>query len=79
MNSMELSPRYLSEQDCVLIVTDHSAYDYDLIVAHAPLVVGTRNATQAVTIGRQKVVRRKNGVLQPILLGIARRMLRRFR
>jgi UDP-N-acetyl-D-glucosamine dehydrogenase len=31
--------------DCVLIVTDHSDYDYRWIVQHASLVVDTRNAT----------------------------------
>ena len=32
-------------QDCVVIVTDHSAYQYDWIARHAPLIVDTRNAT----------------------------------
>ena len=33
--------------DCVVIVTDHSAFDYDALVASAPLVVDTRNAIKA--------------------------------
>ena len=33
MSSQELTPAYLGAQDCVLIATDHSAYDYDFIVA----------------------------------------------
>jgi UDP-N-acetyl-D-mannosaminuronate dehydrogenase len=41
----------------VLIVTDHSAYDYDWIVANSPLVVDTRNATRKVTAGREKIVK----------------------
>ena len=44
MASQELTPEYLAAQDCVLIATDHSAYDYDFIVEHSPLVVDTRNA-----------------------------------
>ncbi|MCA9094407.1 MAG: nucleotide sugar dehydrogenase, partial [Planctomycetaceae bacterium] len=32
MDSQELTPEYLASQDCVLISTDHSAYDYDFIV-----------------------------------------------
>ena len=32
--------------DCVVIVTDHSQYDYAEIVAKARLVVDTRNATK---------------------------------
>jgi UDP-N-acetyl-D-glucosamine dehydrogenase len=35
----------VARQDCVLIVTDHSAFDYDLIAEHAKLIVDTRNAT----------------------------------
>ena len=30
--------------DCVLLVTDHSVYDYPFIMKHSPLVVDTRNA-----------------------------------
>jgi UDP-N-acetyl-D-glucosamine dehydrogenase len=55
MQSQELTPPYLSSQDCVLIATDHSAYDYDFIVQHSALVLDTRNATRNVTRGREKV------------------------
>jgi UDP-N-acetyl-D-glucosamine dehydrogenase len=40
-----------------LIVTDHSAVDYALVVRHAPLVVDTRNATRLVSEGREKIVK----------------------
>jgi UDP-N-acetyl-D-glucosamine dehydrogenase len=36
----------LGSYDCVLIVTDHSDYDYARIVREAKLVVDTRNATR---------------------------------
>jgi UDP-N-acetyl-D-glucosamine dehydrogenase len=36
----------IPEFDCVVIVTDHSQYDYPAIVAKAKLVVDTRNATR---------------------------------
>ena len=55
--SCELTPSYLASQDCVLIATNHSAYDYDFIVKHSPLVVDTRNATQNVSQGREKIVK----------------------
>ena len=55
MTSSELTAEFLASQDCVLIATDHSAYDYDFIVRHAPLVVDTRNATKNVKIGREKI------------------------
>ena len=55
LTSTELTAEFLESQDCVLIATDHSAYDYDHIVRHARLVVDTRNATAAVTEGREKI------------------------
>jgi len=45
----------LSQYDCVVIVTDHSDYDYRRIVSEAQLVVDTRNATKG--IASPKVVR----------------------
>jgi UDP-N-acetyl-D-glucosamine dehydrogenase len=38
----------IAEFDCVVIVTDHSCYDYADIVARAKLVVDTRNATRGI-------------------------------
>ena len=45
----------LGGYDCVLIVTDHSSYDYEEIVRQAQLVVDTRNATRG--INSPKLVR----------------------
>jgi UDP-N-acetyl-D-glucosamine dehydrogenase len=45
----------LAAYECVLIVTDHSSYDYGDIVRQAQLVVDTRNATRG--INSSKVVR----------------------
>jgi UDP-N-acetyl-D-glucosamine dehydrogenase len=55
MNSQELTPGYLAAQDCVLIATDHSAYDYDFVVQHSKLVLDTRNATKDVKHGRERI------------------------
>jgi UDP-N-acetyl-D-glucosamine dehydrogenase len=38
----------IPEFDCVLIVTDHSQYDFPAIVKRAKLVVDTRNATKGI-------------------------------
>lgn len=38
----------LSDYDCVVIVTDHSDYDYRAIVQQSRLVIDTRNATRGV-------------------------------
>ncbi len=51
----EATAEYISSLDCVLIATDHSAFDWEEIVPHADLVVDTRNATQQVTTGREKI------------------------
>jgi UDP-N-acetyl-D-glucosamine dehydrogenase len=38
----------LVDYDCVLIITDHSDYDYERIVSESKLVVDTRNATKGI-------------------------------
>ena len=45
----------LDQYDCIVIVTDHSDYDYPDIVKQAQLVVDTRNATRG--IESSKIVR----------------------
>ncbi len=45
----------LGQYDCVVIVTDHSDYDYKRIVQESQLVVDTRNATKG--IESPKIVR----------------------
>jgi UDP-N-acetyl-D-glucosamine dehydrogenase len=45
----------LAQYDCVLIMTDHSGYDYAAIVRQSRLVVDTRNATRG--IASEKIVR----------------------
>ena len=57
LESVELTAAFLRRQDCVLIATDHSAYDYGRIVKHSQLVLDTRNATQGVPTGQEKIVR----------------------
>src|SRR5207302_9939778 len=47
MHSVELTPKTLASCDATLIVTDHRAVDYQMVLANAPLVVDTRNATAA--------------------------------
>ena len=45
----------LEQYDCVLIMTDHSEYDYNEIVNQSQLVVDSRNATKG--IQSAKIVR----------------------
>jgi UDP-N-acetyl-D-glucosamine dehydrogenase len=57
MESRPLTAEYLAGVDCAVIVTDHSAYDWEWVVGHAPLVVDTRNATRGVRGCRERIVR----------------------
>jgi UDP-N-acetyl-D-glucosamine dehydrogenase len=57
MESTPLSEAHVKEMDGVMILTDHSAYDYDWIVEHSALVIDTRNATKNVKLGRDKIVK----------------------
>ncbi len=41
--SIELTAENIAAADCVLVATDHTAYDYDFILQHAKLIVDTRN------------------------------------
>jgi UDP-N-acetyl-D-glucosamine dehydrogenase len=44
LSSHDLDSSLLSEQDCVIITTDHSCFDYQLIAEHSRLLFDTRNA-----------------------------------
>jgi UDP-N-acetyl-D-glucosamine dehydrogenase len=55
--SLALTAENVQAQDCVVIVTDHSAYDWPWLVEHARLVIDTRNATRAVATHRERIVR----------------------
>ncbi len=55
--SVDLTPANLASYDCVLISTDHSVYDWNLIVEHSRLVVDSRNATKDVLSHRDKIVK----------------------
>ena len=53
---MQCSPlEQISQYDCVVILTDHSSYDYQRIVDEAQLVIDTRNATAGIV--SSKIVR----------------------
>jgi UDP-N-acetyl-D-glucosamine dehydrogenase len=46
MNSTQLSSDAIAKQDCVIILTDHTDYNFKEIAAAARLVIDTRNATK---------------------------------
>ncbi len=45
MTSGELTEDWLQAADCVVIVTDHSSFDWSWIIANTRLIVDTRNVT----------------------------------
>ncbi len=47
MESSELTGKALNRADCVLVVTDHSCFDYAWILEQSSLVIDTRNALNA--------------------------------
>ena len=56
MKSVELTPASVASYDCVLIATNHAAYDWQFISNHAKLIVDTRNAMKHVTGRREHIV-----------------------
>jgi len=56
LRSIPLTAETLGKYDCVLIATDHSSYDCEMIVDKSRLVVDTRNATRRVVGSREKIV-----------------------
>jgi UDP-N-acetyl-D-glucosamine dehydrogenase len=56
LRSQPLTASLLKSADCVLITTDHSSYDYRMIVSHAKRVIDTRNATKDLTKYRERIV-----------------------
>ena len=57
MKSVPLNPETLGEYDAVIILTDHSCIDYNMVVKQSEVVVDTRNATKNVGPGREKVTK----------------------
>jgi len=47
LKSVKYSPKILKNYDLVLILTDHSTFDYDELVRNSKLVVDTRNAVKS--------------------------------
>jgi len=56
LESTPLTPETLADADCVLVATDHSAYDYDFILRHAKLIIDTRHALVGLHGAEGKVV-----------------------
>ncbi len=55
MKSTPITPEALREVDAVIIVADHSAYDFAEIVKHSNLIIDTRNATSGIEGAGKKI------------------------
>lgn len=57
MTGVTYDDALLKEADCVVIVTDHSDYDWDHVLNNSRLVIDTRNATKYRANGSARVVK----------------------
>ena len=55
--SVDLTPESVKSYNCVVLVTDHDAFDIDEVVKNATCVVDTRNMTKDITHSEDKIVR----------------------
>ena len=53
--SVKLTKQMLKKVDLAVILTDHTQYDYDMIVENARAVFDSRNATKKVRKSRKKI------------------------
>jgi len=56
IHGVELTDAEIEKADVVVIVTDHTAIDYQRLVDHATLIVDTRNATAKTTRTKARIV-----------------------
>ena len=56
MEAIDLTEKALAEADCVVVVTDHTWYDWDWIAKHARLIVDSRHALKNVASPKARIV-----------------------
>lgn len=54
---VEITPETLQKFDAILISTDHSSFDYELIAEYAPLIIDTRNALHKRGIKLDRIIK----------------------
>ena len=57
LKSVDAAPAEIAKHDCVIILTDHSAYDILEIVEAAKLVIDTRNATKNLPGYKDRIIK----------------------
>jgi UDP-N-acetyl-D-glucosamine dehydrogenase len=56
LTAVEATPDVIADVDCVLILSNHSSFDYSMIAERAALVVDTRNALRGYRQNRSSIV-----------------------
>ena len=57
LKSIDASPAEIAKQDCIIILTDHSVYDFRKIVEAATLIIDTRNATKELHAFKDRIIK----------------------
>jgi UDP-N-acetyl-D-glucosamine dehydrogenase len=57
LKSVDLTAANIQAQDCIIILTDHSNYDFGRIIAASKLVVDTRNATKDLQEFKDRIIK----------------------
>jgi UDP-N-acetyl-D-glucosamine dehydrogenase len=57
LKSVEATPAEIARHDCVIILTDHSVYDFRKLVGAAKLVIDTRNSTKDLQEFKDRVIK----------------------
>lgn len=55
LKSKQLTTKFLKSQDCVVITTDHSLFNWEWIVKNSKRVIDFRNATEKIKDNRDKI------------------------
>jgi len=53
---LPLTPEVLEDHDVAIVLTNHTAFNYEMIAAHAPMIVDTRNALRDISCEEEKLV-----------------------
>jgi UDP-N-acetyl-D-glucosamine dehydrogenase len=57
LNSSPLTEEFVASRDCMLVLTEHRAFDFGWIAQHARLIVDTRNAAAGVAAPKARIVK----------------------
>ncbi|MEL6134079.1 MAG: nucleotide sugar dehydrogenase, partial [Bacteroidota bacterium] len=54
--SVDLTEESLASYNCVVLITDHDDFDLDFVVNHANCIIDTRNMTEDIDHGQEKII-----------------------